>query len=80
MASIADNSSGGIYAYRCSKVGTLLHSGPLADSHEIKVFYEGYFRQNKGGFIEILTKIKSKLTSSFLVFFGPQYLNPCYDG
>ena len=25
MASIADNTSGGIYAYRCSKVGTLLH-------------------------------------------------------
>ena len=45
------------------------NAGPLADSHEIKVFfYKGYFRQNKGCFIEILTKIKSKLTSNFLAF------------
>ena len=36
-------------------------AGPLADSNEIKGFYKGYFRQNKGRFIEILTKIKSKL-------------------
>ena len=36
---------------------------------KLKVFYKGYFRQNKGCFIEILTKIKSKLTSSFLEFF-----------
>ena len=35
---------------------------------KLKVFYKGYFRQNKGCFIEILTKIKSKLTSFFLVF------------
>ena len=35
---------------------------------KLKVFYKGYFRQNKGCFIEILTKIKSKLTSNFLVF------------
>ena len=51
----------------------LLHvvqlTGPLADSREIKVFfYKGHFWQNKGCFIEILTKIKSKLTSNFLVF------------
>ena len=44
------------------------HTGPLADSHEIKGFYKGYFRQNKGYFIGILTKIKSKLSSNFLVF------------
>ena len=42
-------------------------SGPLADSHEIKVFYKGYFRQNKGYFIEILTKKKSKSMSNFRV-------------
>ena len=35
---------------------------------KFKVFYKGYFRQNKGCFIEILTKIKSKLRSNFLVF------------
>ena len=35
---------------------------------KLKVFYKGYFRQNKGCFIEILTKIKSKLTSNFQVF------------
>ena len=35
---------------------------------KLKVFYKGYFRQNKGCFIEILTKIKSKFTSNFLVF------------
>ena len=35
---------------------------------KLKVFYKGYFRQNKGCFIEILTKINSKLTSNFLVF------------
>ena len=34
---------------------------------KLKVFYKGYFRQNKGCFIEILTKIKSKLMSNFLV-------------
>ena len=45
------------------------NAGPLADSYEIKGFYKGYFRQNKGCFTEILTKIKSKLTSNFLVFF-----------
>ena len=43
-------------------------AGPLADSHEIKGFYKGYFRQNKGCFIEILTKIKRKFTSNYLVF------------
>ena len=43
-------------------------TGPLADSHEIKGFYKGYFRQNKGCFIEILTKIKSKLTPNCLVY------------
>ena len=31
-------------------------------------FYKGYFRQYKGCIIEILTKIKSMLTSNFLVF------------
>ena len=35
---------------------------------KLKVFYKVYLRQNKGCFIEILTKIKSKLTSNFLVF------------
>ena len=35
---------------------------------KLKVFYKGYFRQNKGCFIEILTRIKSKFTSNFLVF------------
>ena len=35
---------------------------------KLKVFYKGYFRQNKGCFIEILIKINSKLTSNFLVF------------
>ena len=35
---------------------------------KLKVFYKGYFRQNKGCFIEILTKTKSKLASNFLVF------------
>ena len=45
------------------------NTGPLADSHEIKGFYKSYFRQNKGCFIEILTKIKSKLTSNLLVFY-----------
>ena len=35
---------------------------------KLKVFYKDYFRQNKGCFIEILTKLKSKLTSNFLVF------------
>ena len=45
-------------------------SGPQADSHDIKgFFYRGYFRQNKGCFIEILTKIKSKLMLNFLVFY-----------
>ena len=51
-----------------------LLSGPLADPHEIKVFYKGYFRQNIGCFIEILTKIKSKLTSKFLEFLSDPYL------
>ena len=47
---------------------------------KLKVFYKGYFRQNKGCFIEILTKIKSKLTSNFLVFLlDPDLSNPCYD-
>ena len=44
----------------------LIFSGPLADSHENKVFYKGYFRQNKGYFIEILTK-KSKSSSNIWV-------------
>ena len=35
---------------------------------KLKVFYKGYFRQNKGCFIEVLTKIKSKLASTFQVF------------
>ena len=35
---------------------------------KLKVFYKGYFRQNKGCFIEVLTKIKSKLMSTVLVF------------
>ena len=34
---------------------------------KLKVFYKGYFRQNKGYFIEILTKIKSKSMSNFRV-------------
>ena len=34
---------------------------------KLKVFYKGYFRQNKGYFIEILTKIKSKSMSNFHV-------------
>ena len=50
------------------KINLYNQTVPLADSHEIKGFYKGYFRQNKGCFIEILTKIKSKLRSSFLVF------------
>ena len=37
--------------------GSTQFAGPLANSHEIKGFYKGYFRQNKGCFIEILTKI-----------------------
>ena len=41
-------------------------SGPLADSHEIKVFYKGYFRQNKGCSIEILTKNKEQINFYFL--------------
>ena len=45
-----------------SDILVMISSGPLADSHEIKGFYKGYFMQNKGCFIEILTKIKSKLT------------------
>ena len=48
------------------------YTGPLADSHEIKRFYKGYFRQNKGCFIEILTKIKSKLMSIFQYFYRIQ--------
>ena len=51
---------------------------PLQTLMKLKVFYKGYFRQNKGCFIEILTKIKSKLTSNFLVFLS-DLLNPCYD-
>ena len=48
---------------------------------KLKVFYKGGFRPNKGCFIEILTKIKSKLTSNFLVFLSYLgSLNPCYDG
>ena len=42
-----------------------MDSGPLLDSHEITGFYKGYFRQNKGCIIEILTKLKSKLMSNF---------------
>ena len=34
---------------------------------KLKVFYKGHFRQNKGYFIEILTKIKSKSMSNFRV-------------
>ena len=45
----------------------IMRLGPLADSHEIKGFYKGYFRQNKGYFIEIQTKIKSKSSSNILV-------------
>ena len=46
---------------------------------KLKVFYKGYFRQIKGCFIEIGTKIESKLTSNFLVFLSdPDLLNPCY--
>ena len=37
---------------------------------KLKFFYKGYFRQNKGCFIVILTKIKSKLTSNSLIFYG----------
>ena len=52
---------------------------PLADSHELKVFYKGYFRQNKDCLIEILTKTKSKLTSNFLeVLSDPDLLTSCY--
>ena len=46
---------------------------------KLKVFYKGYFRQNKGYFVEILTKINGKLTSNFLVLSDPDLLNPCYD-
>ena len=35
---------------------------------KLQVFYKGYFRQNKVCFIEILTKLKSKLMSNFQVF------------
>ena len=35
---------------------------------KIKAFYIGYFRQNKGCFMEIQTKIKSKLPFNFPVF------------
>ena len=49
------------------QVENIAESGPLADSHKIKGFYKGYFRQNKGYFIEILTKIKSKSMSNFCV-------------
>ena len=34
---------------------------------KLNVFYKGYFRQNKGYFIEILTKIKSKSSSNIQV-------------
>ena len=40
----------------------------------LKVFYKGYYRQSIGCFMEILTKIKSKLTSHFLVFLSDPYL------
>ena len=36
---------------------------------KLKVFYKGYDRQNKGCFIEVLTKIKSKFTLNFQVFY-----------
>ena len=39
------------------------NQAPLADSHEIKAPFKAIFWQNKGCFTEILTKIKSKLTS-----------------
>ena len=48
-------------------MGIKSNTGPLADSHEIKGFYKGYFRQNKGYLIEILTKVKSKSMSNFRV-------------
>ena len=41
---------------------------------KLKVFYKGYLRQNKGCFIEILIKIKSKLASNFLEFLLDPYL------
>ena len=41
---------------------------------KFKVFYKGYFRQNKGCFIVILTKIKSKLTSNSLIFYGIPFI------
>ena len=44
---------------------------------KLKVFYKGYFRQNKGYFIEILTKIKSKSMSNFRVILSdPDLLIP----
>ena len=47
---------------------------------KLKVFYKGYFRQNKGYFIEILTKLKSKAMSNFLLILSdPDLLNLCYD-
>ena len=47
---------------------------------KLKVFYIGYFRQNKGYFIEILIKIKSESMSNFRVILSdPDLLNPCYD-
>ena len=44
---------------------------------KLKVFYKGYLRQNKGYFIEILTKIKSKSMSNFRVILSePDLLIP----
>ena len=40
---------------------------PLQTLMKLKAFYKGYFRQNKGYFVEILTKIKSKSLSNFRV-------------
>ena len=44
---------------------------------KLKVFNKGYCRQNKGYFIEILTKIKSKSRSNFRVILSdPDLLIP----
>ena len=43
---------------------------------KLKVFYKGYFRQNKGYFSEILTKIKSKSMLNFrVILIGSIYLS-----
>ena len=53
-----------MFFYALTSAGLLrVVQAPYQTLMELKVFYKGYLRQNKGYFIEILTKIKSKLTS-----------------